>query len=93
VTDSGGLLGSASITVIVMSGGEGEISLTVVGRKKAVKYADLTWSGATSTNVDVYRDDSLIITTANDGAHTDGPFKGGGSHTYKVCEDRNINLL
>jgi subtilisin len=87
VTDSGDLLGSASITVIVMSGGEGEISLTVVGRKKAVKYyADLTWSGATSTNVDVYRDDSLLITTANDGAHTDGPFKTQISYVYKVCD-------
>jgi hypothetical protein len=52
------------------------------------KYADLTWSGANSTNVDVYRDSALITTTANDGAYTDGPLgKGGGSATYQVCEE------
>jgi len=45
------------------------------------------WSKATSTNVDIYRNGSLIARTANDGAYTDGPFgKEGGSATYKVCE-------
>lgn len=44
--------------------------------------ADLSWSGATSTSVDVYRDGALLITTANDGAHTDHiNLKGGGSYT------------
>jgi subtilisin family serine protease len=88
VTDLGGLTGSASVQVtVVASSGEG-IILQVNARKvRGDKYADLTWSGATSTNVDVYRSNSVIVTTANDGAHTDGPLgKGGGSATYQVCE-------
>jgi hypothetical protein len=66
----------------------GGITLSAVGYKvKGVKTADLTWSGATSTNVDVYRDGTVVATTLNDGAHTDSTGqKGGGSHAYKVCE-------
>jgi subtilisin family serine protease len=87
VTDSGGLTGNASVTITFVASSGVEISLSVVARKvKGVKYADLTWSGANSTNVDIYRNGSQIITTANDGEHTDGPLgKGGGSAAYKVC--------
>jgi len=49
--------------------------------------ADLSWSGATSTNVDVFRDGSKLATTANSGTYTDQTnFRGGGSLTYRVCE-------
>jgi len=86
VTDSDGSAGSDSVTITVAASTGGGISLSVTAYKvKGVKYADLTWSGATSTNVDVFRNGS-IATTANDGAYTDGPLgKGGGSATYKVC--------
>ncbi len=54
---------------------------------KGVQHTDLTWSSATSTNVDVHRDGTVIATTANDGAYTDNiGVKGAGSYTYKVCE-------
>jgi subtilisin len=91
VTDSGGLTGSASIIITVesSSGGGGGITLSVTAYKvRGTKYADLSWSGGTtSTNVDVYRDGNFITETANDGAYTDGPLgKGGGSATYQVCE-------
>jgi subtilisin family serine protease len=91
VTDSGGLTGSASITITVVAGGGGggsSFTLDVNPYKvRGAQYADLTWSGATSTNVDVYRDGGMIVTTANDGAHTDVTGqKGGGSHSYQVCE-------
>jgi subtilisin len=87
-TDSGGASGSASITITVVEGGGGAITLSVLAYKvRGDKYADLSWSGATSTNVAIYRDGALITTTPNDGAHTDGPLgKGGGSATYQVCE-------
>jgi subtilisin len=64
------------------------ISLSVRAYKvKGVQHADLTWSGATSANVDVWRNGSKITTTANDGAYTDNiGSKGGGSYTYKICE-------
>jgi subtilisin len=85
VTDSGGSSGSDSITVTVGGGG---FTLSVTAYKvRGDKYADLAWSGATSTNVDVKRNGAVIATTANDGAYTDGPLgKGGGSATYQVCE-------
>ena len=48
---------------------------------------DLSWDGAAGVNVDVVRDGTTIITTANDGAYTDNiGSKGGGSYTYQVCE-------
>ncbi|MBW3563151.1 MAG: S8 family serine peptidase [Acidobacteria bacterium] len=64
------------------------ISLSATGYKvKGRWHTDLSWSGASSTNVDVYRDGSVIATTANDGAYTDATnFVGGGSLTYQICE-------
>lgn len=63
------------------------ISLDVDAYKvRGAKTADLTWSGATSANVDVYRNGSVVVTTANDEAHTDTTGKGGGTYIYKVCE-------
>jgi hypothetical protein len=32
---------------------------------------DLSWSGASTTNVDVYRNGVVIATTGNDGFYTD----------------------
>ena len=49
-------------------------------------YASLTWSGANSTFVDVYRNGSRIATTLNDGAYTHGPFSDGTPATYQLCE-------
>jgi subtilisin len=88
VTDSGGNTTSESINITVGGSSGGGISLSVNAYKvRGVKYADLTWSGATSTNVDVYGDGNLLNTTANDGAYADGPLgRGGGSATYQVCE-------
>jgi hypothetical protein len=73
-----------SFTVAAPSG----IALQASGYKvKGLQKADLTWTGATSALVDVYRSGVKVATTTNDGAHTD-PIdkKGGGSYLYKVCE-------
>lgn len=89
VTDNDGAIGSTSQEVTVSSGTSGgDISLSVNAYKvRGTQYADLTWSGASSTNVDVYRNGSMVATTANDGEHTDSTGqKGGGSATYQVCE-------
>lgn len=63
------------------------LSLSVRGYKvQGLHKADLTWSGA-STNVDVWRSNVKITTTANDGFHTDNiNNRGSGSYTYTVCE-------
>jgi hypothetical protein len=85
VTDSGGLIGSASVSITVLP--VSQISLSVRAYKmKTNKYADLTWSGAVSANVDVYRNGTRVTTTPNDGAYTDKPPKSVTSATYKVCE-------
>lgn len=64
------------------------ITLDVNGYKvRGFKFADLNWAGASSTDVDVYRNGAAIVTTPNDGAHTDDSGqRGGGSFTYRVCE-------
>lgn len=88
VTDDGGLTDSTSTPVTVTAPGGG-ITLSATGYKvKGVQNADLTWSGAGSTNVDVYRDGALIVTTPNDGAYTDNiGQKGSGTYVYQVCEE------
>lgn len=81
------------------SGGAGEtppagaIVLEARGYKvKGLQKADLSWSGATTTHVDVYRDGTNVATTANDGAETEHiDVKGGGSYVYKICEAGTTN--
>src|SRR5439155_16479321 len=48
---------------------------------------DLSWNGATSSNIDVYRNGVLIATVLNNGFYTDRPgTRGHATYTYKVCE-------
>jgi PKD repeat protein len=86
VTDDEGATGSDAQNVTVS--GSSSFTLTASGYKvRGLQKADLTWSGATSTNIDVYRDGVLIATTANDGEYTDNiDKKGSGSYVYQVCE-------
>ncbi|MBR9990579.1 MAG: S8 family serine peptidase [Gemmatimonadetes bacterium] len=88
VTDNDGATNSSTRSVTVSSGGTGGISLSASAYKvRGVVSVDLTWSGASSTSVNVFRDGSNIATTANDGAYTDNTgIRGGGSLTYRVCE-------
>lgn len=89
ITDAGGLAGSAGVTITVVVGGR-EIALNVNAYKvKNVQKADLTWSGALATNVDVKRNSRNIpstMTTPNDGSYTDSLAKNTASATYQVCE-------
>ncbi len=87
VTDNGGATGSITKSVTVTAPTSG-ITLTARGYKvKGLPKADLAWAGATSTNMDVYRNGVVLVTTANDGAHTDALPKGSiGTFTYKVCQ-------
>jgi serine protease len=96
VTDNDGATGSTSQNVTVTEPSDPPppdpdpdgIELSASAYKvRGVVSVDLTWSGATSTSVDIYRNDSIITTTANDGSHTDNTgLRGGGSLTYRVCE-------
>jgi len=63
-------------------------TLTTRGYKvRGLRRADLTWSGAGTSTVDVYRNNVRILTgTANDGFQTDNiGGKGAGTFTYRVC--------
>ena len=54
---------------------------------KGAERVDLSWNGASSTRVDIYRNGSVVKSTANDGAETDTiNQKGRGTYAYKVCE-------
>lgn len=64
------------------------ITLSATGYKsRGEKLVDLTWTGATGTEVEVYRSADPPFVTENDGAHTDvlGRTKES-SFTYLVCE-------
>src|SRR6266536_6199935 len=65
-----------------------QITLSAAGRKVGgVNTVRLTWSGATSTNIDFHRNAVLIVTTANDGSYTYSTGDTGRAiYTYKVCE-------
>jgi subtilisin len=64
------------------------IQLAVRGYKtKGRQQVDLTWSGAATSSVAVYRNGSFLWNTGNDGSVTDPiGIKGGGSWTYRLCE-------
>lgn len=74
------------------SGGtSGAIKLSVSGRaEKSLHRLTLTWSGANSSTVDVYRNGSLIQTTKNDKRYVNLRHFGGrvpaATYLYKVCD-------
>lgn len=88
VTDDGNASDSDSQVVTVVDPNAANITLSASGYKvKGRHNIDLSWSGATSSQVDVVRDGSVVITTANDGFHTDATNnKGGRTYVYQVCE-------
>ena len=96
VTDNDGATDSTSQVVTVAAadnGGDpepepGTIQLTGDGYKVQGRWrTDLSWSGADGSNVDIFRNGSLLTTVSNTGAYTDATnFRGGGSLTYQVCE-------
>ena len=88
VTDDSAATGSTSATVTVTAPPPPPPSITLSVRASKVKgngYADLSWTGATSTSVDVYRNDAKKATTANDGAYRDSLGKLRGTFHYRVC--------
>ena len=68
---------------------EEDIDLSVdVRRQRGGSYsAYLTWKGAESLNVEIFRDEDLPATTVNNGAYVDDTLdREGGSASYQVCE-------
>jgi hypothetical protein len=70
-------------------GGPPDITLSVNAYKfRGNYYADLTWTETTSSQMDIYRNGALIVTTENDGNYTDALRKQrkGTTFVYKVRE-------
>lgn len=67
------------------TGGGDTITLTAQHKaKRGVDIVRLSWSGASASQVDIYRNGALLTTTANSGSFTDTP--GAGTFTYHVCD-------
>lgn len=89
VTDNQGATDSQTQSVTVTAPAtDDNIVLSVVAYKtQGRKMADLKWTGAGTTSVDVYRDGVKINTVPNNGSWTHSTNeRGGGSHTYQVKE-------
>jgi serine protease len=88
VTDNGGLTGTTSQSVTVTAPATGGISLTANAYKvQGLQKVDLSWNGATTSSVEIFRSGVNVATPANSGAYTDHiNVRGGGTYTYRVCE-------
>ncbi len=67
----------------------GQITLSARGYKvQGQQTVDLSWTGATSNNIDIYRNGVLIATVPNiPGFYTDHiGARGNATYTYRVCE-------
>jgi len=66
----------------------GQITLSARGYKvQGQQRVDLSWNGASSNNIDIYRNGVLIATVPNiPGFYTDNiGARGKGTYTYRVC--------
>jgi len=88
VTDTIGQTDSTSKTVTVDDGSAvGDITLSASGYKRKGRVnVNLSWSGASASSVDIFRNGSKVATTANDGAYTDATGQRRGTFVYKVCD-------
>jgi subtilisin family serine protease len=91
VTDDDGATDSTtkSVSVTEEPASGDDISLSVIAYKvRGRKLADLSWSGADTTNVDVFMDGVFVATVSNSGSWTHNTNEvGGGTHTYQVKEN------
>lgn len=89
VTDNlgGRTTAAKSVTVTVSA-----VALDARLRKvKNTKFSDLTWSKATTSQVEIYRNNLLLTRVANSGAFSEQiTAKGSGTYSYKVCETGGV---
>ena len=85
-TDDDEATGTVTGTITVTA--PASILLSVAGRVDETKqYMTLTWTGARTATVDVYRNGAFWKNEVNDGKYTNSRLLPGASrYTYKVCE-------
>lgn len=88
VIDDDGAPDTTQIDITVTEPATDAITLTLSGSKSRGRHVvDLSWSGANSGNVDIFKDGGLITPTLNDGAYTDNTGdRGEQTYIYQVCE-------
>jgi hypothetical protein len=89
ITDSAGASSSASVTIVVGSGSTSSgISIAATGYLvSGLEKAAITWSGAKTTRVDIYRNGKRLVTVRNDGAYIDPiNLTTPGTYIYQVCQ-------
>jgi PKD repeat protein len=86
ITDNQGATGQRSAPLAVTS--PAPISLTAKGRVDGAKQITiLTWTGATSARIDIYRNGVMVNDTPNDGRQAISRiFSGPAIYVLKVCE-------
>ena len=89
VTDENGATDSTAQSLAVASSSAGTITLTALGYKvKGLLKASLSWDGATSSNMDIYRNGIKIANSTQGGSYTDHINKRGkGAYIYQVCAE------
>ncbi len=89
VTDNGNAVSTMVKTIQVSEVVTPVIVLTAfVYKLNKVQFAtNLSWTGATSAYVDLYRNGVKIVTTENDGSYMDNVGKKSGiTYVYRICE-------
>lgn len=87
-TSHGQPVAPVSYPITVQAAEPDQIALTAGTYRSRVDYhAELTWSGATSEQVDIHRDGELVATVDNYGRYVDdlGRPPRGTTYTYQVC--------
>jgi PKD repeat protein len=87
VTDPDGATGSQVQSIQVPPPPPPAMSLSASGYTvKGQEYVDLSWSGATTARVDLYRNGTRLRTVDNTGSWKDSLKRKTGTYTYRVCE-------
>jgi subtilisin family serine protease len=94
VTDNAGATGTIASSVTVSAPAPSPtpsgISLSVsIGKSRGNYNTTLRWSGATTSTVDIYRNNVKIRTMSNTGSYTETLPRG--SYTYRVCDAGSTN--
>lgn len=85
VTDSASNTSTDTVTITVIDGTAATLSISAA-KVKGVNSPILSWTNLSGSNVNVFRDGSLVTGTPNDGNYQDRAGKGGATYVYQVCE-------
>jgi PKD repeat protein/lysophospholipase L1-like esterase len=88
VTDDDGATNTVTKNVTVSEGSSDVIlSITSASLTRGRLRVTLNWSGASTSNVEIFRNGNSVWVTANDGSYQDSANKqANGAYTYQVCE-------